>query len=102
MQDFTQNKLINNLIDIVAHFYRLREEGQSAAKTAHLKGFSEGIAFALVEQGVLTRIEAERILANEGEKRPLPQERPQRHQSVRDPLDIPTIFRKKEQCSDRK
>ncbi|OQX73921.1 MAG: hypothetical protein B6D59_04160 [Campylobacteraceae bacterium 4484_4] len=95
MQDFTQIKLINNLIDIVAHFYRLAEERGEKEKISHLKGFSEGIAFTLVEQGILTRSEAEEILANRGVRRKLPSTVPQKESTPS--LDIPTIFRKKRQ-----
>ncbi len=94
MQDFTQIKLINNLIDIVSHFYRLAEEEGDSGRIAHLKGFGEGVAFVLVEQGVLSRPEAEEILANRGVKRE-PPSISEKSEEETPSLDIPTIFRKK-------
>lgn len=68
MDDFTKIKLINSLVDVVTHFYDNRQKGITANQQ-HLKGFSEGMAFALVELEILARDDAARILQGLGKKR---------------------------------
>ncbi len=115
MDDFTKTKLINNLIDLVEHFYDLKQQQGSAKKVHYLKGFSEGIAFTLVESKVLNSKEAKTILKGLGKKRELktPPKAPLKTENLfevptpkevtnsslkeavpQDSLDIPTIFRK--------
>ena len=69
MNDFTKIKLINNLIDLVDYFYENKRKNGSAAQIKYLKGFSEGIAHALVELDVIDTAEAKRILKGIGKRR---------------------------------
>lgn len=101
MNDFTQTKLINNLIDLVEYFYETKHKKSDASQIRYLKGFCEGIAHTLVESGMLESEEAKSILKGLGKKRTLPEipktaprEREVETLSTED-LDIPTIFRKK-------
>ncbi len=109
MDDFTQTKLINNLIDLVAYFYENKHKKSDPSQVRYLKGFCEGIAHTLVESGVLSDDEAKKILKGLGKKRSAeaPSIRPRRETTAgmpsakkRDPfdnLDIPTIFRKEQE-----
>ncbi len=69
MNDFTKIKLINNLIDLVDYFYENKRKNGSASQIKYLKGFSEGIAHALVELDVIDAAEAKRILKGIGKRR---------------------------------
>ncbi len=69
MNDFTKIKLINNLIDLVDYFYENKRKKGSASQIKYLKGFSEGIAHALVELDVIDATEAKRILKGIGKRR---------------------------------
>ncbi len=90
MEDFTKIKLINSLIDVVSSFYELKDGSKSRdIDMNYLKGFCEGMAYLLVEQGALKRDEAEKILKGVGKKI--------EHDSSKSSsnnLDIPTVFRK--------
>ncbi len=119
MDDFTKTKLINNLIDLVDHFYRCKQSGCTLSQVRYLKGFCEGIAHTLVEASVIEREEAKRILKGIGKKRPLPAaKRPEKMSEItsvheetatretanktetivsQEMLDVPTIFRKEMQ-----
>ncbi len=119
MDDFTKTKLINNLIDLVEHFYDMKHHQGSAKKIHYLKGFSEGIAFSLVEAKVLNTQEAKTILKGLGKKREVKtvEKKPPKRQNLFDTqniqeqkdtnsqqiaensLDIPTIFRKQSNLS---
>ncbi len=110
MDDFTQIKLINNLIDLVGYFYESKQKKSDPSQIRYLKGFCEGIAHTLVESGVLEREEATRILKGVGKKRtpensarvPAPAMTPAESvienitqlDTLAQNLDIPTIFRK--------
>ena len=116
MDDFTKTKLINNLIDLVSHFYELKHKEGTAKQVRYLKGFSEGIAFTLVEANALQEKEAKTILKGLGKKREytkpkvsVKEEMPvvteekniqqplvfeQEYNLPTDSLDVPTIFRK--------
>ncbi len=103
MDDFTKTKLINNLIELVSHFYEKKQANASAIEIKYLKGFCEGIAHTLVETKVIDSQEAKRILKGLGKKRSMAipkAETPKRDketkslQSPLDELDVPTIFRK--------
>lgn len=120
MDDFTKTKLINNLIDLVDHFYRCKQSSCTHSQVRYLKGFCEGIAHTLVESAVIDREEAKRILKGIGKKRSLPSPQhtaqsseitsvheeteskmdhtPANEEITADHmLDIPTIFRKEQE-----
>jgi hypothetical protein len=67
MKDFTQIKLINSLIDVVAKFYELKDSGD-LKESYRLKGFCEGLAFALLSEGALSEDEVQKILKGLGKK----------------------------------
>ncbi len=104
MNDFTKRKLINNLIELVSHFYEKKHSNASAVEIKYLKGFCEGIAHTLVETKIIDSQEAKRILKGLGKKRSLTpvevdkgdeiKERPKPSQNPLEDLDVPTIFRK--------
>jgi uncharacterized protein with von Willebrand factor type A (vWA) domain len=110
MEDFTKIKLINELIDVVERFYTLKERGE-LKDASHLKGFCEGMAYALISLEYLTEEEATKILKGMGKKREVAlhdeemiQEKSatpiELKQSIFEPkqskdnLDIPTFLRK--------
>ena len=110
MDDFTQTKLINNLIDLVGYFYESKHKSADPSQVKYLKGFCEGIAHTLVEAGIIEQIEAKKILKGLGKKRsvqPLRQPvassatdnhiAPENTKNMED-LDIPTIFRKQKKA----
>ncbi len=103
MDDFTKTKLINNLIELVSHFYEKKHTDASVSEIKYLKGFCEGIAHSLVEMKIIEKEEAKKILKGLGKKREnIPQkvektEPKEFSQTPANPLsdlDIPTIFRK--------
>ncbi len=67
MKDFTQIKLINSLVDVVERFYDKKDQ-LSKDESYHLKGFCEGLAFALLQQNALNEDEVERILKGYGKR----------------------------------
>ncbi len=67
MKDFTQIKLINSLIDLVERFYD-KKDSLTPKESYHLKGFCEGLSFALMQQNILSQEEVERILKGFGNK----------------------------------
>ncbi len=115
MDDFTKIKLINSLIDAVNHFYDLKQKAKNGDQR-HLKGFCEGLAYALVEIRAIDSDEAKKILQGLGKKREPKEEikesvketkkdkEPEEKKSKEvkeekkmlepDNLEIPTIFRK--------
>ncbi|MCH9813933.1 MAG: hypothetical protein K0U47_08335 [Epsilonproteobacteria bacterium] len=104
MNDFTQIKLINSLIDAVNHFYELKQKEQLSGQ-AHLKGFCEGMAYTLTKMEIIDTQEAEKILQGLGKKRELIEEEvcsstkneelEKEERFDLNDLDIPTVFRKK-------
>lgn len=99
MEDFTKIKLINSLIDVVSHFYDLKHKGDSS-QIKHLKGFSEGLAFALTKMQIIESDEAKRILQGLGKKREILEEvskEPLKKDADFDSndLEVPTVFRQK-------
>ena len=96
MNDFTKIKLINSLIDAVNHFYDLKQKEHSGDQK-HLKGFCEGMAYCLVEIGMINPDEAKKILQGLGKKKEQPDEKTKTDVEDFDPndLEVPTIFRKK-------
>ncbi len=99
MDDFTKIKLINSLIDVVNKFYDLKQKAD-ASEIKHLKGFSEGLAFALTKMQIIESDEAKRILQGLGKKRELLEEdlkEPLKKEEDFDPndLEVPTVFRQK-------
>ena len=99
MEDFTKNKLINSLIDVVEKFYELKNSNQTQ-DAKHLKGFCEGMAYTLIELQYLSKEEAAKILKGLG-KRLKVQENTEDDTLIYQPpkqgndLDIPTFLRKK-------
>lgn len=98
MDDFTKIKLINSLIDVVERFYREKSNLAQNAQN-HLKGFCEGMAYALIEMEYIDKDEAATILKGLGKKC---QEAPKidtevifKPESHCDDLDIPTFLRNK-------
>jgi hypothetical protein len=67
MKDFTKIKLINSLIDVVDRFYELKNGGESEA-SSHLKGFCEGMAYALMELDYLDETQTKKIMSGLGKK----------------------------------
>ncbi len=100
MDDFTKIKLINSLIDVVSHFYDLKQKSDSSEQK-HLKGFSEGLAFALTKMQIIDSDEAKKILQGLGKKRELLEPKVDKVVSNEiedfDPndLEVPTVFRQK-------
>ena len=103
MDDFTKIKLINNLIELVSHFYEKKHSSVSITDIKYLKGFCEGVAYTLVETKIIDDSEAKRILQGLGKKRayikqPVKQDiKEDQTLPIQDPvndLDVPTIFRK--------
>ncbi len=68
MDDFTKNKLINSLIDVVDRFYELKDE-QRIEESMRLKGFCEGISYTLIELGAIDKSEAKKIMSGLGVRR---------------------------------
>jgi len=103
MNNFTKIKLINSLIDAVSHFYEYRQK-KDRDNQQHLKGFCEGLAYSLVEQKALSQEEAGKILQGLGKKREYEESNPKIEKKAEpkkekldlNNLDIPTIFRKKQ------
>ena len=99
MDDSTKIKLINSLIDVVERFYELKNRGETS-QSRHVKGFCEGLAYALTESKQLSQEEASKILKGLGKKQ-LPKKPLKDHEIVYKPntdddtLDIPTFMRKK-------
>ncbi len=107
MNDFTKIKLINSLIDVVEHFYLLKNSKESK-ETHHLKGFCEGMAYTLIEMEYLSSDEAATILKGLGKKEQFlePEEHDEPSDEAapfinamsqalpQDDLDIPTFIRK--------
>jgi hypothetical protein len=93
MKDSTKIKLINSLIETVEHFYDQKSKYNSD-KAKHLKGFCEGIAYTLVQMGILNSVEATEILKGLGKKRAMIKEEKLKEITKKENLDIPTIFRK--------
>ncbi len=81
MDDFTQKKLINSLIDVVDRFYTLKDS-QDAETSWRLKGFCEGLSYALVKTGAIDQEEAQKIMQGLGKKRDL-SEQPMRSVEVK-------------------
>ena len=98
MDDFTKIKLINELIDVVARFYELKN-ANALKDAAHLKGFCEGMAYTLIAQEYLSQEEAQTILKGLGKKRVFEEKSENEHlifqpKTKEDDLDIPTFIRK--------
>ncbi len=101
MDDFTKIKLINSLIDAVNHFYDLKQKVRGGDQK-HLKGFCEGLAYALVKIEAVDSNEAKKILQGLGKKREYKKLKAQTIEPKEekketlnsDDLEIPTIFRK--------
>ncbi len=99
MNDFTKNKLINSLIDVVEKFYELKNSNQTQ-DAKHLKGFCEGMAYTLIELQYLSKEEAAKILKGLGKRLEL-EEKVEEENLIYQPskqendLDIPTFLRKK-------
>jgi len=72
MDDFTKIKLINSLIDVVDRFYTLKDE-REFEDSLRLKGFCEGLSYALIELDAIDSEEAKQIMAGLGKKRELSQ-----------------------------
>ena len=99
MNDFTKNKLINSLIDVVEKFYELKNNNETQ-DAKHLKGFCEGMAYTLIELQYLSQEEASKILKGLGKRIDLEEEREVESLIYQPPhhgndLDIPTFLRKK-------
>ncbi len=99
MDDFTKIKLINSLIDVVNEFYELKQK-EDASKIKHLKGFCEGLAFALTKMQIIESDEAKKILQGLGKKREILEEtlkEPLKEDVdfVSNDLEVPTVFRQK-------
>ncbi len=106
MNDSIKIRLINSLIDAVSHFYEYKQK-KDRDNQQHLKGFCEGLAYSLVEQKILSQKEAQKILQGLGKKREVEQQEPkpkieEKIEKKKEEkldlknLDIPTIFRKKQ------
>ncbi|RUM66943.1 MAG: hypothetical protein DSZ06_02330 [Sulfurospirillum sp.] len=67
MDDFTKIKLINSLIDVVDRFYTLKDE-REFEESLRLKGFCEGLSYALIQMGALDSKEAEVIMNGLGKR----------------------------------
>ena len=96
MEDFTKNKLINSLIDVVEKFYE-QKNSDSTQDSKHLKGFCEGMAYTLIELQYLSTEEASKILKGLGKKKILKENKQDEiftPQNDSDDLDIPTYLRK--------
>ncbi len=102
MEDSTQTKLINSLIDTVGHFYDLKQKGENS-QIKYLKGFCEGMAFCLVKQEIIKSTEAKKNLQGLGKAREITEVKVESKAKKQDKdlnsndLDIPTIFRKNRQ-----
>jgi hypothetical protein len=100
MNDFTKNKLINSLIDVVEKFYELKNSNE-AQDSKRLKGFCEGMAYTLIELQYLTQEEATKILKGLGKRLELEDKKIEDEKFIYKPsigeneLDIPTYLRKK-------
>lgn len=70
MDDFTKIKLINSLIDVVDRFYSLKDE-REYEESLRLKGFCEGLSYALIQMRALDKDEADQIIKGLGKKRNL-------------------------------
>ncbi len=70
MDDFTQKKLINSLIDVVDRFYTLKAD-HDPESSWRLKGFCEGLSYALIKMGAIDQEEAQKIMQGLGKKRDL-------------------------------
>jgi predicted ATP-dependent Lon-type protease len=99
MDDFTKNKLINSLIDVVEKFYELKNNNDTQ-DAKHLKGFCEGMAYTLIELQYLSQAEASKILKGLGKRMKVEEKADDESliyqpQQQGDDLDIPTFLRKK-------